>query len=160
VSKDSTPAFTIIEEGSEPYTFLSDIVERHHPYLSEARIALMWAHRFKADKDGHLTWGTTQKVSSREQQFHAHDFIICLNATVWQELTPEHKRALLDHELCHCGAATDDEGEVTYRVVKHDLEAFVAEVNRHGMWRPAIQALVEAAVASRAKQPAAAVSGG
>lgn len=160
MSASDQPKFTLVEEAHEAYAILRDVKDRFHPHLSEARVSLMWAHAFKPDRDGNVTWGQVKKVSPLEQQYHDHDFVILLNAGVWQELSPEHRRALVDHELNHCGASTNDEGDVTYYLVKHDLEEFVSVVRRYGLWRAEIEDMVNAAIARRADDATPVATGG
>lgn len=142
------PKFTKFEPDDPAYKILDELVGKFHPHLSEARIALVWGHGMKPDRDGHVTWGQTKKVGPLEQQFNAFDFVIVLNETVWNELakTPNGQQALLDHELCHCGSRTNDEGEVSYNILKHDLEEFVPVVRRHGLWRSSVECMVKAAL--------------
>src|SRR6185503_11644455 len=63
----------------------------------------------------------------------------------WNDLrvTPEQRRALLDHELCHGARQHDAKGEPVYdergrpvyRLRKHDIEEFTAIVSRHGCYK-------------------------
>lgn len=153
---ENKPKFTNVAADDPAYQMLDDLIASHHSHLSEAKIALVWAHTFKPDRDGNVTWGQAKKVSPLEKQFHDHDFIILINDTVWQELgkTPLGQKALLDHELCHCGSSTDDDGEVTYYMVKHDLEEFVEIAKRYGYWRANLEAVVKAALEQAAKKAA------
>lgn len=152
MAKDNAPAFTLVDETHEAYQMVDDLVARHHTTLSDAKIALVWAHKLKPDRDGHLVWGFAKKIGAQERLYHDHDFQVVLNAAVWQEMQPEHRVALLDHELSHCGSKTDDDGNVTYYLVKHDLEEFVGVVKRRGLWRDTIEATVKAALEHKAEQ--------
>jgi hypothetical protein len=54
-------------------------------------------------------------------------------------LAPEHQEALLDHELQHCSAGTDDAGNKVWYIQGHDVEDFHAIIRRHGLWSPALK---------------------
>lgn len=155
MSEDSK--FTLIPDQqdhplyADTYGRMWDVVGAHHDHLVDAAIALAWMHEVKPDRDGRLVWGRTRKVSSQERIFHNHDFVITLNCAVWAELDDQSKRALIDHELSHCGSKTNDEGEVSYYLRKHDLEEFVGIVRRYGLWKSDIEAFVNAAVEARAR---------
>lgn len=139
--------FALVPLDDVVYSTLRELVAAHHDELAEARIALVWAFAWKPDKDDHLVWGKAKKVSTLEQQFHPHDFVIQLNAVVWKELGDMPRKALLDHELSHCGSRVSDQtGETTYCLRKHDVEEFSSIVRRYGLWRTDIESFVNAAL--------------
>jgi hypothetical protein len=138
--------FTRIPDDDPVYELLGELVSAHHTELAEAAIALVWVHDVKPDCDGHMMWGRAKKVSPLERTFHEHDFVIQINAAVWKELPPMPRRALLDHELHHCGVKTDDDGDETYYLRKHDVEDFVPIVRRYGLWKTDVEAFVNAAI--------------
>lgn len=134
-------------QAPEMYTLLNELVKDHHSDdLAEARIALAWIFDVKPDRDDHLMWGQARKVGELERQFHDHDFVILLNFKVWNELPLKARRALLDHELSHCGRAEQDDGSSKYYVRKHDLEEFTSIVRRYGTWREDVEQFVNAAL--------------
>jgi len=59
----------------------------------------------------------------------------------WYKATEEQRRALLDHELCHC--ARDKNWNPIVR--PHEVEEFVEVIERHGMWSGQVRSLVETA---------------
>ena len=135
------------EEVPEVYHLLDDLVAAHHASdLAEAKIVIAWMFDVQPDRDDHLTWGKAKKVGALERQLHDHDFVILLNQKVWNELPPKHRRALLDHELTHCGRAESDDGESRYYIRKHDLEKFTSVVRRYGTWREDVESFVHAAM--------------
>lgn len=144
--EDTAEKYSLVAHDDPAYKLLRDLVEKHHAHLAEAGIVLVYEHGIKKDVDGHLTWGRAKKVSPLEQQFHAHDFVILLNAEVWAKLPEKGKRPLLDHELCHCRVKTSEGGEKTYYIRKHDLEEFNEIARRYGLWRDSLEALVNAAL--------------
>lgn len=80
------------------------------------------------------------------------DFIMILDAQWWTQATLEQRTALVFHEMLHAGVETDkdgmkkftEEGRPRWCVRPHDLEAFDAEVERYGAWRPNIRSFVNA----------------
>lgn len=63
-------------------------------------------------------------------------FCITIYEPWWKLLDYPRRRAVIDHELCHCGL--DDKAQLT--LLPHDLEAFNAEVRRHGLWKSDLDA--------------------
>lgn len=63
-------------------------------------------------------------------------FVITIYETYWRRMRDETKRAVIDHELKHCGASLDKWGDVKLWIVPHDVEEFSDIVERHGVkWR-------------------------
>lgn len=146
---DKAPKFEVIEQEHHPEIFrlLYDLVAKAHPEIAEASIGLAWINNVKPKPDGHTLWGRAKRVGSLERQFHEHDFIILLNRVVWIALPPDARRALLDHELYHCGSKISEKtGETTWISKRHDVEEFVPIVRRYGLWREDVKALVNAAL--------------
>ena len=130
----------------EIFRLIDELVKKHHATdLAEARIGVMYVYDVAADRDDRVWWGKARLVSAKEKEYHEHDFVIELNYDAWRALEPKQQRALIDHELCHCGAAIDDAGETKYYIRKHDLEEFHEIVERHGLWRPEAEKFVRAA---------------
>jgi hypothetical protein len=142
------------------YDLLRDLVVSYHDHLANAHISLAWCHSWKPDKDGRLVLGKCRKAADLDRQLHDRDFVILLNEVAWKgsDFDDHKRRALLDHELCHCDVEVDEEGEVVcnaagravYRIRKHDLEEFQAIVNRHGLWKADIEEFVRVAQKSKA----------
>jgi hypothetical protein len=132
--------------GEPVYRLLRELVLAYHEHLKDARIALAWCTSWKPDVDGRVTLGKCKKASDLDRELAAFDFIILLKKSFWQDLavTPDQRRALLDHELCHAGVKLDERtgepvfderGRKVYRVVKHDVEEFSAIAERYGHWK-------------------------
>lgn len=152
--------FEIIEKHeagrklSEPYQILERMLV-HHPELSGCRIGLAWKLDVKEDKDAHVMLGMCRKMSDLDRLLCPFDFIIILNRTAWEEnLLPDQRAALVDHECCHAAPSMDDEtgkqktdtnGELVWRVRKHDIEEFREVVQRHGTYKADLARFVEAA---------------
>lgn len=144
-------------ELPEVYRLLDELVAAHHPHLASATIAIAWQFGINEDADGHYVLGRARKASDIDYQLHGYDFLITLNSEAWNraDFTGEMRRALLDHELCHCAVTQDASGEdkvdehgrTVWRIRKHDIEEFHEVVTRHGVWKKDLQAFVERAMA-------------
>jgi hypothetical protein len=85
------------------------------------------------------TWGQAKKVGKEVNFLTGYDFIVTIHRDVWEQLSAEHKQALMDHELQHCSAGTDDAGNKVWYIQGHDVEDFHAIIRRHGLWSPALR---------------------
>lgn len=124
---------------------LLDEVPDHKP-LVDARIEYVW--RDKATKSkGRICLAKARRLSGLNAFLYnaamgladsvANEplFVIEVAADTWARLRPEQRIALVDHELCHCTAEFDDDGELVLGMRGHDLEEFAAVVHRHGLWK-------------------------
>lgn len=129
-----------------PYKLLQEVRNKHHGDIKEARIALAWRLRTKADKDGHIVLGKCIKVSDLYREYADYDFIITLNKEFWEDLavTKDQQIALLDHECCHAKPTyngetgeheVDERGRYLFRLAGHDVEEFYEIVQRNGLWK-------------------------
>lgn len=136
--------------GEPVYRLLRELVVAHHEHLKDARIGLAWCTSWKPDVDGRVKLGMARKMSDLDREYAEFDFIILLKKSFWQDLqvTPEQRRALLDHELCHCEVKLDERtgdpvyderGRKCFRLRKHDLEEFTAIARRYGCWKADIE---------------------
>lgn len=75
------------------------------------------------------------------------DFILVFNWRVWRRMKGHQRRALVDHELCHC-----DYGDGGPYLVEHDLEEFRGVVSRHGDWAMNVQLFLDAGEQARQRQ--------
>jgi hypothetical protein len=141
--------------GEPVYRLLRELVIAHHEHLKDARIALAWCTSWKPDVDGRVTLGKCKKASDLDRELAAYDFIILLKKSFWQDVsvTPDQRRALLDHELCHAGVKCDERtgepvyderGRKVYRTVKHDVEEFSAIAERYGHWKRDLEMFAQA----------------
>jgi hypothetical protein len=101
------------------------------------------------------------RVDDRNRTVHGHDFIIEIGKDVWDEATAEFQRALMDHELGHCGVRTDDAGqplidEQTGRlktfIKPHDIEEFEDVLEEHGPYHAALRQFLNAFAKNNARK--------
>jgi hypothetical protein len=106
------------------------LVDEYHDNLRDAQIAFVFRDEAPISH-GRATLGMTKKVSDIHRVLIDFDFIIWLAQDEWDRLTPAQHKALIDHQLCHCGGNSDD----GFELLPHDIEEFTAVVERHGLWR-------------------------
>jgi predicted metallopeptidase len=137
-------------EAPEVEKIARDLIDTIHVHLVDVRIDYLFRDK-AAVSGGKVRLGSARKVSGltaflgkAEEPF----FVIEIAAEQWASLPEEARRALVDHELSHCGVDTyeDKEGTIKQdlRIIKHDLEEFNDIVRRHGLWRADVEAFAAA----------------
>ena len=155
----STEAERVIRQPI--YRLLDELVREYHEELKDARIVCAWALSWKPDADGRVTLGKCKKASELDRELSPYDFVILLSKDFWMDLhvSPEQRKALLDHELTHAAVSYDERGEpkvdekgrIVYRVRRHDLEEFSAIAERYGCWKKDIEGFADALRRARRK---------
>lgn len=112
----------------------TSVRKQHHPDLKDAIFAYVFVPKAPVRR-GKLTLGTASKAGKVLQLLAKVDFVISLARDRWEELTPEQRKALLDHEFSHCAPKTNPKGDrVGWQTVGHDVEEFCAVLERWGLW--------------------------
>lgn len=148
---------TLIPEDSDLYKTMRKLVNKYHPHLKEARIALAGRSGWKPDADGNLRLGQCRKAGDLDQQLHGYDFVIILNADAWSDtdvLDEQGREIILDHELSHAQVERDKDGQVVkdedgrpkWRLRRHDVEEFHQIVSRHGAWTHTLEEFASVAL--------------
>jgi len=142
------------EIGKKIYATLYDLIDAHHDDMRDARIALAWNTSWGPDVDGRVTLGKCRKASDLDRELVALDFVIILRKEFFEDptVTADQRRALLDHELCHCALTygadgeplEDERGRKVYRIRRHDIEEFAAIGERYGCWKKDLEAFAAA----------------
>jgi predicted metallopeptidase len=118
---------------AEPETLelVREILEAHHKRLDGCKIAVIMREK-AATHNGTVVLGCARisPANMRVLFDDDYDFIIELAADKWEILSAEQKRAVVDHELCHCTIKEDKPA-----LLAHDYEEFAVIINRHGLWR-------------------------
>lgn len=122
------------------------LIAEHHAHLIDTRVEFVF--RDKAAKShGKTVLGKTRKVSGLnaflarrtddgEDTTGADFFVVEIAQDEWEEMPPSQRRALVDHELCHCTIDYDEDKNVfTLGIRAHDVEEFTEIVERHGLWK-------------------------
>lgn len=107
-----------------------EIIYDYHRGLLEARIGFLIRTEPSKSK-GKRVYAKAEKVSSKHQLLLDLDFLIWIDEEIWSELGDEQRKALIDHELCHCRYnLVEQKGEI----VGHDVEEFNSIIERYGAW--------------------------
>ncbi len=113
-----------------------ELIIECHEHLSNANIGFLFREKAIVSR-GVKTLGKAIKVSDRDKVNSELDFIIWISSEDWfadRENAGSWRRALVDHELCHCRF---DESKETYYIRPHDIEEFNEVIERHGIWNHA-----------------------
>jgi Putative phage metallopeptidase len=145
VGKPKSVNLQLLDHDHRAYELLRMVRDKWHQEIDQAKIALAFWKKVKADRDGILKLGRIHHTSELHRELAPWDFVILLNETVWMDpdFGDKQKKALLDHELCHATIATDkagnarkdERGRLLYRMRRHDIEEFRAVVKRHGCYK-------------------------
>jgi hypothetical protein len=160
VNFDIIPAKNDAGEITEPYRLLAGVRKKYHRETEQARIALAWRKRLKADNDGHLVLGRCVHLNDLQRELVPLDFVILLNKEVWEseEFDRSKKLALLDHEMCHAAVSADSDtgetifdeaGRPVFRIRKHDIEEFMSVVTHHGCYKRDLERFGEAVLKAK-----------
>ena len=117
-----------------------ELISRYHGHLVTATILYLTTNQARKKK-GKPVHATTKKADPLMNHFTQADFIILIDETYWMYATEAQKQALIDRQLCYCGI--DDKGK--WVIWPTDVECFIGEVQRHGLWRDDVRVFIEAA---------------
>lgn len=81
------------------------------------------------------------------------NFVMILDLEYWRDASEREREILVYHEMCHAEHKTDKEGELrfdeagkaVYGIREHDVNEFIAVVERYGQWSDEIRRFVRAA---------------
>jgi len=123
-----------------------ELIHQYHPDLMEARIGFLMRKKQSFSK-GKLNMGHAAKVSDQNKVLMDYDFIIWLDGESYADFGEDTRRAVIDHELCHC---VWEDGKASLR--HHDFEEFNCVIRRHGLWNADLLFLAEAIQKSELRQ--------
>jgi hypothetical protein len=103
-----------LEQASENYTLMNELVRAYHPVLAEAKIIIYCSDKNKI-KSNAIIMAEASRASSKMKASVNADFTITIYVGPWSDLTPIQKKACMDHELCHCGFQYEPVKEVVGR---------------------------------------------
>jgi hypothetical protein len=125
------------------------LIEEFHPHIGDLTVLYVFRSEH-SEENGKVVLGKARKVSGlnaylawrhlvededREGAPVSSFYVVEIAADTWLALTGPQRIALVDHELSHIGA----DG-----LVSHDVEEFRGVIERHGLWRPALEEFIEA----------------
>ena len=114
---------------------VDDTVKAHHHHLLDAKIGVLMRDEAPIAK-GRATWGKASLVNAQWKPLLKQelDFVIWFAYDTWFDVLDDTQRkALVDHELCHCWY---EDGKASMR--PHDIEEFNDIIERHGNWRSSL----------------------
>lgn len=122
------------------YNILSEMIEKYHHHLKEAKIILYGCDKNKVDGNM-VRFADASKASNKMKASVDADFTITLYMMPWGDLSIEQKKACMDHELNHCGVhyepykeqvGSSKRGKPRFKVVKDDYgrKQFTDEIKR------------------------------
>jgi len=139
------------------------IIRTCHPHLVPVRVEFVFTREPLPSKHGRTTLANAQKYSGLKAFLASNPeapaetielfpdatgefndfFVVQVDNALWRQLNAKQKKALIDHELCHCGVENDDKGNTKLVIQPHDLEEFRCIVERHGFWKDDVAAFAK-----------------
>ena len=121
---------------SEEYSHIGEELILTEDLLSDIRESsatiIFLSSEYEKTKQGKPVCGLCEKVPEKYKWAVPCDFTITVYEPNVERFTPEQIRILLLHELLHVGIQTDG-NEESYFVKPHDVEDFLAVIERYGM---------------------------
>jgi hypothetical protein len=146
---------TIYERASEEVEDTARaVIEKHFPDLKEAapRIDYLFARSESGPAlklSGYPCTALVRIVGKKDRAKGQGDAEICIDEEQWEDMTPEEKTALLDHELYHLRVNRGDDGQIkvdeysrpSLSMRKHDIQAgwFIEVAQRNGQHSAEVQ---------------------
>jgi len=132
------PEYSMAQEAK---SIGDDLIPKYHDHLRNVRIEYVFNDAVIKTK-GKDVLGRAKKKSGLDA-FLAADttndpepfFVIEISKPAWDLLDAKQKKALVDHELCHC--LWDVDKGIFMRT--HDVEEFSEIIKRHGLWQPDVE---------------------
>lgn len=116
--------------GEELLDIAQDVLEKHHPFLAkQARFGFAFLSEAPKRK-GRKILAQVSLVPARTKFHLSLDYLIWVAHDEWDKLGEVSRRAVLDHEFCHC--AMNDNSDWTTR--DHDIQEFTEIIERYGLW--------------------------
>lgn len=130
----------------------SELIAEHHKHLAPIRIEYVLGEKVP-ESGGKEIWGRARKITGLGAFFSADEqpenwseepdpfFVIEIAKPIWDKLEEPGRRALVDHELMHCGVNAD---KGTLQILPHYIEEFPQIIRRHGLWRGDVEVFARA----------------
>lgn len=133
-----------------------ELIPDYHPHLKEARILYIFSGK-PMTRNGRVVLAKAMKFNDlnrfftslgaeppdEEETAGGCDFAVIVNRKEWEEnLTPAQRRAVVDHELCHC--IRNHKGKWSLR--NHDIEEFSEVIERHGLYWEDVAAFAKSVI--------------
>lgn len=137
------------DAGPEVYELMDEVIaERFGNSLSAATIKILMDSKPKIDKlTNRIVFASIKRATEVEKflttdghNLDGLDYIIFISDLVWELANDKDKKRILSHELRH--TFLDEKGY--YKIVKHDIEDFYAEIKLNEddpMWAQALSSI-------------------
>lgn len=144
---------TTYRHAPEVKAIADKLIGKHHRDLRDVKDRIRYVFRDEAAvTKGRTVLGKARSVGGLNAWLAEpidHEapafYVMEIAEDEWEQLDDRQRVALVDHELCHFAPEVNDEGVWQLKIRAHDLEEFVAVVQRNGMWRPEIEHVVKVA---------------
>ena len=121
------------EATQEPYDIISELVAKEFPNLAGARFEVIFDTK-KRKSGNRLVFGRIQAtgdllqyLSSDKDNPEGVDYIMYLDANLWENMDNFDKKRLVYHELCHCEVDLDK--KKPYGIKDHSIQMFEEEID-------------------------------
>ena len=140
----------------------ADLIERLHPNLKTYDVRVVFLMRDQPQMKNGMGCRATATVKKgldavlsrlnkpleeqepgKERPDRGAFFVVQIHQESWDDMELHQKRALIHHELCHCGVEPMDDGKMKLSLVPHDFERFNSEIAIFGAWDSDIERLME-----------------
>lgn len=126
--------------GPEVTELAERVIREYRPELLTAEIRYVFKDK-ASKRNGKVVIATARKASSRDNVIYSTpgnqidlEFIIQIGADAWMPLSPDQQKAVLHHELRHCGYKENKDGDLVPVIIPHDLEEFSDVIEAHGFY--------------------------
>ncbi len=138
---------TFAGASDDVYQMARDLIAEHHPELRDWKLVILFETNWdakgflkypKPNKHGKVRLGHAKCFSEADRVAGAPAFLITILSNWWDKAEADERRALLHHEICHCGVeeveTEDGCSESKPMLVPHDLEEFHLIARLEGAW--------------------------
>jgi hypothetical protein len=120
------------------------LIDEFHGSLAEAQICYL-VRTGDWKKRGKDVYGSAEIVSKKHKKLSGFDIVITIGLRAWNATADEDvKKAILDHELTHCGKDEDKEGNAKFYIMDHSVEDFNSIIRRYGLWSQDLRLAINA----------------
>lgn len=132
------------EADDELLRIAQEVIDEFHPMLRQARFGFVFQDKVPKRK-GAKVLAAVSLVSPKIKVYLDFDYLVWVAKDEWDIMGDEDRVALLDHEFCHCCLNENFE----WATRDHDVQEFVAIIERHGLWTGELRRMGDAVVQAR-----------
>jgi hypothetical protein len=122
-----------IEASEEAITKTKEAVAKWFPQLDQAIIKVLFDTKMRK-RGNKLVLGRILKANDLIRKLTDNlaeegcDYIVFLDQIAFENISETDKIRLIRHELRHCKVIGDDPEKIKYKLIPHDIEDFVIEI--------------------------------